>query len=220
MSRRSCFRHLLEAHGLTAQLFDAARTLLETRGLLLKAGTIVDATILHAASSTKNAAGTRDPEMRQTRKGKTWRFGMKVHVGTDRRGIVHSLVTTDAAQADIQQLSHLLHGEETVLYGDQAYWSEADRQAAEAAGIRYRVNRRGSHARPLSVYAKAINRARSRVRAHGEHPFQVVKHLWHGHRLRYKGLWKNTVRVFTQFALANLYRLRYQLGAPRGGCLA
>jgi transposase, IS5 family len=132
------FRHLLERHRLTEAMFDLVRRLLEGRGLLLKSGTVVDATILHAPSSTKNAADTRDPEMKQGRKGKTWYFGMKVHTGSDRRGIVHSLTTTHAGEADITQLPQLLHGEERELYGDQAYWAEADRQAAEAAGIRPR----------------------------------------------------------------------------------
>lgn len=213
------FRHLLEQHQLTAQIFAAVRTLLETRGLLLKQGTIVDATILSAPSSTKNATQTRDPEMRQTRKGKSWHFGMKVHVGTDRRGLVHSVTTTHAAAADIQQLPDLLHGEETVLYGDQAYWSEGDRQAAEAAGVRYRVNRRGSHSRPLSNRWKQINQARSRIRARGEHAFHVVKRLWGFAKVRYRGLAKNTTRVFTTFALANLYLMRYRLGAQRATCL-
>jgi IS5 family transposase len=209
------FRHLLERHQLTAQVFAAVRGLLATKGLLLKAGTIVDATILHAPSSTKNATGTRDPEMKQTRKGNQWYFGMKVHIGTDRQGLVHSLTTTDAAQADIQQLPELLHGEETALFGDKAYWSEADRQAAEAAGVRYRVNRRGTRARPLTSYQRWLNQRRSRTRARGEHAFHVVKRLWRFTKVRYRGLFKNTVRALTAFALANLYLVRYKLGAPR-----
>jgi len=213
------FRHLLERHQLTARMFDAVRGLLEMKGLLLKAGTIVDATIINAPSSTKNATGTRDPEMRQGRKGKTWYFGMKVHVGTDVRGTVHSLTTTDGAQGDLPQLPHLLHGEERVLYGDRAYWNEADRAAAEAAGIRYRVNRRGTHHHPISERWREINRARSRVRARGEHAFHVVKTLWGFTKVRYRGLAKNTARVYSLFALANLYLLRYHLGARRATCL-
>ena len=116
------------------------KDLLAEKRLLLRAGTIVDATIIAAPSSTKNETGTRDPEMKQTRKGKTWHFGMKLHVGTDRRGLVHSLVATHAAASDLAQLPQLLHGEESVLYGDQAYWKEADRQRFEAQGVRYRVN--------------------------------------------------------------------------------
>jgi len=215
------FRHLLEAHRLTEAIFSAVRGLLEARGLLVKAGTIVDATVIHAPSSTKNATGTRDPEMRQGRAGgRSWHFGMKVHVGTDPHGFVHSLTTTDAAAADVQQLPELLHGEERVLYGDQAYWSEGDRQACEAAGIAYRVNRRPPNKkRPLTPRWKAINRARSRIRALGEHPFLVVKHLWGFRKVRYRGLAKNTARVFATFALANLYLARRRLRPAGATCL-
>lgn len=214
------FRHLLQRHRLTEQVFAAVRGLLETKGLLLKAGTIVDATIISAPSSTKNATGTRDPEMKQTRKGKTWYFGMKIHVGTDRHGVVHSLTTTDAAQGDVTQLPHLLHGAERVLYGDRAYWKEEDRVLCEASGIRYRVNRRSAPQHPLPERWRLINRARSRVRARGEHAFHVVKTLWGFTKVRYRGLGKNTARVFAAFALANLYLLRYHLGARQATCLS
>lgn len=214
------FRHLLEQHRLTEQLFAVVRARLEAQGLLLTAGTIVDATILQAPSSTKNTTGTRDPEMRQAKKGKTWHFGMKVHVGTDRRGVVHSLTTTHAAAADISQLPALLHGVERALYGDQAYWSEPDRAHAEAAGLRYRVNRRPTKQRPLSERWRRINRARSRVRARGEHAFHVVKTLWGFTKVRYRGLAKNTARVYAAFALANLYLMRHALGARTATCLS
>ena len=133
---------MLEQHGLTAAIFDAVKALLVQKQLLLTAGTIVDATIIAAPTSTKNAMQTRDPEMRQTRKGNAWHFGMKLPIGNDLKGRVHTVTATDAAQADITQLPHLLHGEETVVYGDQAYWKEADRRAYEARGVRYRMNRR------------------------------------------------------------------------------
>jgi len=213
------FRRLLETHQLTEQIFALVRGLLERNGLLMKTGTIVDATIITAPSSTKNATETRDPEMRQGKKGKSWYFGMKVHVGTDPRGLVHSLTTTDAAQADIQQAPMLLHGEEQVLYGDQAYWSQVDRAQCEAAGIKYRVNRRPTKSRPLSPWWRKVNRARSRTRARGEHAFHVVKTLWGFTKVRYRGLAKNTARVFTLFALANLYLTRYRLGAQEATCL-
>src|SRR5262249_22751015 len=143
------FRHLLEQHGLTAAIFEAVKTLLVEQQLLLKAGTIVGATVIAAPSSTKNATQTRDPEMRQARKGKTWHFGMKLHVGTDLKGRVHTVTATHAARHDITQLPALLHGEERVLFGDQAYWKDGDRAAFEARGIRYRVNRRpATHRRP------------------------------------------------------------------------
>jgi IS5 family transposase len=118
------FRHLLERHQLTQQIFNLVRGLLEQKRLLLKSGTIVDATIIEAPPSTKNQDKARDPEMRQTKKGKGWHFGMKAHVGTDLNGLVHTLVTTDAAQSEFKQLPKLLHGQERELYGDQAYWSE------------------------------------------------------------------------------------------------
>lgn len=212
------FRHLLEQHRLTEQLFALVRGLLDAKGLLVKAGTIVDATILNAPSSTKNATQARDPEMHQTRKGKQWYFGMKAHVGTDLRGIVHSLVTTHAATADITQAPQLLHGEEDAYYGDRAYWSEADERACEAVGIRYRVNRRGTKQRPLTDRWLRINRERSRIRARGEHPFRVVKHLWHFTKVRYRGLAKNTAQLFTLFALANLYLMRRRLRPAGATC--
>jgi len=205
------FRHLLERQQLTEAIFTAIGGLLEEKRLWLKTGTIVDATIIAAPSSTKNAAQTRDPEMRQTRKGKQWHFGMKLHAGTDLRGVVHSLTATHAAVADITQLPVLLHGQEQVVFGDQAYWCEADRAAWVATRGRYRVNRRGTKQHPLTPQQKAINRARSRHRARGEHPFHVVKRLWGFTKVRYRGLAKNLARAFTMFGLANLYLLRRRL---------
>ena len=205
------FRHLLERHQLTEAMFAAVRTLLEERQLLLKAGTIVDATIIEAPPSTKNADKARDPEMHQTKKGRTWHFGMKAHVGTDAQGIVHSLTTTAAHVADITMLPQLLHGEERVLYGDQAYWSEFHRECAQAHHVRYRVNRRGTRQRPLTARQRASNRRRSQARARGEHAFHVVKRLWGFTKVRYRGLAKNTVRLYAAFALANLYLLRRRL---------
>ena len=212
------FRHLLEKHQLTEQIFAQIRTLLEEKRLLLRSGTIVDATIIAAPPSTKNAAEARDPEMHQTKKGKDWHFGMKAHVGTDRRGIVHSLSTTAANVSDISQLPKLLHGQEKEVFGDQAYWSEFHRQCAEASGIRYRINRRGHHTKPLTDYQRFINRCRSATRARGEHAFNVVKRLWGFTKVRYRGLAKNTARLFTAFALANLYMLRRRLISPQGTC--
>jgi transposase, IS5 family len=212
------FRHLLERHGLTQRIFAEIRGLLEERRLLLKAGTIVDATIIAAPSSTKNATQTRDPEMKQTRKGRNWYFGMKLHIGADPHGLVHTLGATNAAAADISQLPALLHGQERVIFGDQAYWKEADRQAYEARGVRYRMNRRPTAKAPLSQRQKLINRARSRTRARGEHAFRVVKHLWGFVKTRYRGLAKNLARAQTMFALANLYQVRYQLLPPGARC--
>lgn len=213
------FRHLLEKHRLTEAIFAEVRTLLEKRGLLLKSGTIVDATIIAAPSSTKNATEERDPEMHQTKKGKNWHFGMKLHIGTDKKGLVHSVATGPANEADITRLDDLLHGAEKELYGDQAYWSEEHRQQCKHAGIRYRVNRRAKPGKELTEHEKLINRSRSRRRAWGEFPFHVVKRLWGFAKVRYRGLHKNTVRAFAMFALSNLYLVRRRL-MPQGASCA
>jgi transposase, IS5 family len=212
------FRHLLEKHNLTAAIFAEVRELLEKKNLLLKSGTIVDATIIAAPSSTKNAEGERDPEMHQTRKGKHWHFGMKVHVGATKQGLVHSVATGPANEADISRIDDLLHGEEKELYGDQAYWSEDHRQHCKHAGIRYRVNRRAKPRHELTEHQKLINRSRSRRRARGEHAFHVVKRLWGFAKVRYRGIYKNTVRALAMFALANLYFVRRRLMPQGASC--
>jgi IS5 family transposase len=208
------FRHLLEQHQLTQAIFAEVRSLLEEKRLLLKSGTIVDATIIEAPTSTKNAAGERDPQMRQTKKGGGWHFGMKAHVGTDKRGTVHSLTATAANVHDLTEMPKLLHGEEREVFGDQLYWSNEHRKSALQRGIRYRINRRRANG-GLSRYERHLNRIRSGTRARGEHAFNVVKRLWGFTKVRYRGLAKNTVRLFTCFALANLYLLRRRL-LPRG----
>jgi IS5 family transposase len=209
------FRHLLEQHQLTEQLFATIQHLLIAKRLLLQTGTIVDATIIAAPSSTKNAEKARDPEMQQTRKGNQWHFGMKLHVGTDVRGLVHHVRATPAGAADVTQLPELLHGRERVLYGDQAYWTEEHRRLWTLSGGQYRVNRRGTRTRPLTRRQRRQNRERSRERARGEHAFRVIKTLWGFTKVRYRGLHKNLVRAYAMFALANLYLVRRRL-LPRG----
>jgi transposase, IS5 family len=213
------FRHLLERHQLTQKIFELVRGLLEQKRLLLKSGTIVDATIIDAPPSTKNEAKSRDPEMKQGKKNaREWHFGMKAHVGTDLNGLVHTVVTTHAGASDFSQLPKLLHGAERELYGDQAYWSELHRIAAKEHGVRYRVNRRPNPGRPLSEHQRKLNRLRSATRARGEHAFNVVKRLWGFSKVRYRGLAKNTARLFAAFALANLYMVRRQLVPIREAC--
>ncbi len=212
------FRHLLEEHDLTRAIFEEVRSLLEEKRLLLKQGTIVDATIIAAPSSTKNSSQSRDPEMKSTKKGNVWHFGMKIHVGTDKRGVVHSLTATHAAAADVTELPNLVHGEERELYGDRAYWNEADRRSFREVGVRYRVNRRGHPRRPLNEHWQQINQTRSRVRARCEHPLRVVKVQWGFRKTRYRGLAKNTARAYTAFALANLYLVRRRLLPPGVSC--
>ena len=213
------FRHLLENHQLTRAIFEQVRALLEERNLYLKSGTIVDATIISAPSSTKNASRERDPEMGSTKKGASWHFGMKVHIGSDKRGLTHELTGTSASVNDFTQLPELLHGQEQELYGDRSYWSEEHRWLCRQVGMRYRVNRRGKRGRDLSPAQKLINRSRSRIRARVEHPFNVVKRLWGFTKVRYRGLAKNLARAYALFALANLYLVRRRLLPPGAQCV-
>jgi len=209
------FRRLLERHQLTEAIFQAVNRLLADKHLLLKSGTLVDATIISAPSSTKNADRSRDPEMTQTKKGNQWYFGMKVHIGTDRKGIVHTVTTTTAKDADITQLPELLHGKETVVHGDRGYYSADANNHLRSRGIRSRLQKRASAGRPLSRTEKARNKKWSSARAMVEHPFLVIKRLWGFVKVRYRGLAKNTARVFALLALANLYRVRHRL-LPHG----
>jgi IS5 family transposase len=206
------FRHLLERHNLTKQIFEKTQRYLSEKGLLLREGTIVDATIINAPSSTKNQERTRDKEMHQTKKGNQWYFGMKAHVGTDMgRGLVHSIVVTDAAVHDSQVMDGLLHGEEKAIYGDKAYASEEKKTEYETRGVKWCVNLKANRGHQLNQEELECNHKRSQIRAKGEHAFLVVKHLWHYHKVRYKGLYKNTVQVFSLFTLANLYLVRHDL---------
>ena len=210
------FRHLLERHNLTKRIFEKTQRYLSEKGLLLREGTIVDATIINAPSSTKNQDKTRDREMRQTKKGNQWYFGMKAHVGTDTgRGLAHSVVVTDAAVHDSQVMDELLHGEEQAIYGDKAYASEEKKKEYEARGVKWCVNRKANRGRQLTQEDVECNHKHSQIRAKGEHAFLVVKHLWHYQKVRYKGLYKNAVQVFSLFALANLYLVRHDLGTTR-----
>jgi IS5 family transposase len=206
------FRHLLEKHELTKQIFDKTQRYLSEKGLLLREGTIVDATIINAPSSTKNRDKTRDKEMKQTKKGNQWYFGMKAHVGTDTgKGLAHSVVVTDASVHDSQVMDKLLHGEEQAIYGDKAYTSEEKKQEYEARGIEWCVNRKANRHYHLTQDDVEYNHRQSQIRARGEHAFLVVKHLWRYQKVRYKGLFKNAAQVFSLLALANLYLVRHDL---------
>jgi IS5 family transposase len=206
------FRRLLEKHQLTERLLSEINTHLCERGLLVGKGTIVDATIIDAPSSTKNAKKKRDPQMHQTRKGKQWYFGMKVHTGTDTdSGLVHTVVATAANVADINVLGELLHGAEESLHGDSAYHSKDLKAQAEANGLAFNVNQRGTKSKPLTRAQRVRNRRLSRVRATVEHPFLVVKRLWGHTKVRYRGIKKNLAQMNTLFALANVFRVRRQL---------
>ena len=206
------FRRLLESHQLTERLLTEINAHLSERGLLVGKGTIVDASIIDAPSSTKNAKKKRDPQMHQTRKGKQWYFGMKVHIGVDTdSGLVHTLRGTAANVADVNVLGELLHGGEESLHGDSAYHSKQLKAQAQASGLEFNVNERGTRHRPLTKMQRARNRRLSRVRATVEHPFLVVKRLWGHTKVRYRGIAKNLAQMHTLFALANVYRVRRQL---------
>jgi IS5 family transposase len=209
------FRHLLEKYELTRKIFEKMKQYLSDKGLLLREGTIVDATIINAPSSTKNQGNTRDKEMRSTKKGNQWYFGMKAHVGTDTKGLVHSVVVTDAAVHDSQVMDKLLHGEEQTIYGDSAYTSEKRKTEYAAKGVKWCVNRKGCRHYQLSSEDMEYNHKQSQTRAKVEHAFRVVKHLWGYQKVRYKGLLKNAAQVFSLFALANLYLVRNELSTTR-----
>ena len=206
------FRHLLEEHALTKRLFTEVNALLAERGAFLREGTIVDATIIAAAPSTKNKEKARDPEMHQTKKGNAWHFGMKAHVGVDLdSGLVHTFVGTAANVADVAQAHALLHGEEQVAFGDAGYQG-VERRAEiveRFAGMRWYVAARRSKVKAmaegkLKELTQALEKAKAQARAYVEHPFHVVKNLFRHRKTRYRGLAKNTAQLHTLFALANL----------------
>lgn len=206
------FRRLLEKHRLTERLLTEINAHLCERGLIVGKGTIVDASIIDAPSSTKNEKKKRDPQMHQTRKGKQWYFGMKVHTGVDAdSGLVHTVRATAANVADVNVLGELLHGGEESLHGDSAYHSKELKAQAEASGIEFNVNQRGTKHHPLTKTQRMRNRCLSRVRAVVEHPFLVVKRLWGHAKVRYRGIRKNLAQMNALFGLANLYRVRYRL---------
>jgi len=203
------FRRLLQDNDLTRTLFDEINAHLTEQGLLMRAGTIVDATIIAAPSSTKNEGKTRDPDMHQTKKGNQWFFGMKAHIGVDAEsGIVHSVVATAANVGDITQAGALLHGEEEVAFGDAGYRGVNKRE--EAQGPRWHVAMQPGKRRKLDLtrkWARLLEQAeqlKASVRAKVEHPFHVVKNLFCHKKVRYKGLAKNEAQLFSLFALANL----------------
>jgi IS5 family transposase len=206
------FRHLLEAHDLARQLFDAVQRHLAEKGLKVATGTIVDATIISAPSSTKNAGKARDPEMHQTKKGNQWYFGMKAHLGVDSRTkLIHAAVATPANVADSRVLPELLHGRETRVWGDQAYRGQRAAIRHKAPRARDFTNRRYRHRGVVDEKERAKNRSKSRVRARVEHPIGVIKRVFGFTKVRYRGLKKNAHRLLVTCALANLFIVRRQL---------
>ena len=203
------FRHLLEHHQLGAALFAKVGELLLANGMKLSGGTIVDATLIAAAPSTKNQDKSRDPEMHQSKKGNEWYFGMKLHIGADSQsGLVHSASVTAGNVHDSHELPNLLHGEETRLYGDSAYRGEKQRERLKAIAPKAKdfTNKRPYKNRPLSDADKQTNRRKSSVRSKVEHPFLTLKRLWGFAKVRYRGLAKNANRAFAMLAMRNLVK--------------
>ncbi len=206
------FRHLLEQHDLCGAMLDAVNGYLNSRGIRIGTGTIVDATIIHAPSSTKNASGARDPEMHQTRKGNQWYFGMKAHIGVDsKEGIVHSLCSTAASVADKHMLSDLLHGEERKVWGDGAYQGQGEVIRKAAPHARDMTSRRTRYKQIVDDLQRRKNRTKARVRAKVEHPFRILKRVFGFVKVRFRGLKKNHDHLCTAFALVNLYQHRKRL---------
>jgi transposase, IS5 family len=206
------FRHLLEMHKLTEKLFAEVNGHLADQGISLRSGTLVDATIIDAPSSTKNEAKARDPEMSSTKKGNDWYFGMKAHVGVDAdSGIVHSLDTTTAKVHDSQVWDDLLHGDETSVWADKGYVSAAREEAFSGPNKFWGVMRKAPKGGELDPIDAEINRIIAMVRARVEHPFRVLKRQFGYLKARYRGLAKNRAQLFTLFALGNLFLVRRRL---------
>ena len=204
------FRRLLEKHNLTRRIFDEINGHLASRGLMMREGTIVDATLIAAPPSTKNRDEKRDPEMHQSKKGKNWFFGMKAHIGVDAKsGLTHTLVTTAGNVSDVTQTHNLLHGDEKMVFGDAGYQGADKRpENADRAVIWHiamkRSVRKAMKKNPLGRAKEKLEKAKASVRAKVEHPFHVLKNLFKHRKTRYRGLAKNTAQLHTLFAFANL----------------
>ena len=210
------FRHLLEEHALGAAMLVTVNRYLDARGIRITTGTIVDATIIHAPSSTKNSSGERDPDMHQTRKGNQWYFGAKAHIGMDsKEKVVHSVATSAASVADAHMLSDLLHGEEKKVWGDGAYQGQGDviRQAAPQA--QDMTSRRFKYKNYVDEVAKRKNTTKARVRSKVEHAFRILKRTFGFTKVRYRGISKNHQWLCAAFALVNLYQHRTRLAPQR-----
>jgi len=217
------FRHLLEAHELTQAMLSEINAMLKAQGLLMSRGTLVDATLIAAPSSTKNREHKRDPEMHQTKKGNQWYFGLKAHIGVDREsGLVHTLKTTAANVSDISQTAALLHGQEVDIWLDAGYVGVEKREDMQAAlkahnqTVRWHVAKRRKSIEKLADgwqkrLAQAYEKLKAQTRALVEHPFHVVKNIFKHKKARYKGLAKNDAQLNTLFALSNLYMMRVKL---------
>jgi len=214
------FRHLLEEYELAPEILGRVNAHLSRKGLLLKRGSIVDATIVEAPSSTKNAQDKRDPEMHQAKKGDQWHFGMKAHIGVDAdSGLVHTVRTTAANEADVEQVQDLLHGKEEVVHADAGYAGAQTRVARK--GIRWEIAAKRGKIKAMKEgrekrSIEKIEKRKASVRARVEHPFRVIKRQFGLMKVRFRGLAKNTAHVITLFALSNLWMARRKLLAMTG----
>ena len=212
------FRHLLEEHQLAPQILAVVNATLADKGLMLKQGTVVDATLIAAPSSTKNSTGTRDPEMHQAKKGNQWHFGMKAHIGVDAdSGLVHTVVGTAANVNDVTQASALVHGKETDVFADAGYQGVAKREEVQGIEANWHVAMRPGKRRaldkdsPMGAMLEQLEHVKARIRAKVEHPFRVIKRQFGHTKVRYRGLAKNTAQLHTLFALSNLWMARRRL---------
>lgn len=204
------FRHLLESNGLTKKIFDTINAHLAEKGLMMREGTIVDATLIAASPSTKNKDGERDPEMHQSKKGNDWHFGMKAHVGVDAAsGLVHTVIGTAGNVSDVTQAGALLHGEESAALGDAGYQGVEKRPENQGKSVSWHValkrsKRKALPKNKLGRMLEKLEHLKASVRAKVEHPFHVIKNLFRHRKTRYRGLAKNTAQLFTLFGFANL----------------
>ena len=214
------FRHLLEKHELGDQIFETVRAHLSERGMAMRQGTIVDATLIAAPSSTKNKEGKRDPEMHQTKKGNQWHFGMKAHIGADAdSGLVHTVTGTAANEHDITQAHALLHGEEAVVFADSGYRGITKREEIQAQhpGVDWQVammpgkRRALKKSKTVDALIDKLEKIKASIRAKVEHPFRVIKCQFGYRKTRYRGLVKNTAQLVTLFALSNLWMVRKRM---------
>lgn len=212
------FRHLLEEHQLAPKILAVVNATLADKGLMLKQGTVVDASLIAAPSSTKNQDGERDPEMHQTKKGNQWHFGMKAHIGVDAdSGLVHTVVGTAANVNDVTQASALVHGEETDVFADAGYQGVAKREEVQGIEANWHVAMRPGKRRaldkdsPMGAVLEQLEHVKARIRAKVEHPFRVIKRQFGHMKVRYRGLAKNTAQLHTLFALSNLWMARRRL---------
>ena len=211
------FRHVLEKHKLAGQILQTVNDLLSAKGVMLKSGTVVDATLIAAPSSTKNSSAERDPEMKQSRKGQQWYFGMKCHIGVDiESGLVHTVRGTSGAVNDVVEANSLLRDSDQEVYADAGYQG-AGKRADAKAGVNWHIAMRPGKRRlldktkPIEALTEQLERVKAGIRARVEHPFRVVKRQFGHVKVRYRGLAKNTAQLHTLFALANLWMARRKL---------